>query len=321
MNCPHMHMIYKHNKVYKELPIRSQEFGTVYRNKDRGTLMGLMRVRGLTQNDAHIYCTEEQALEELVSVINIHRFTMILFGIKDYYIKLALPDFAKNPDKYFDDKNGWQKAIALLREAAKSSDIKVVEKTGEAAFYAPKFDFNIKSVTGREFGASTNQLDFGSGKRFGLMYTDKNGQEKPIPYIIHRAPLGADERFIGFLIEHYAGAFPIWLAPEQVRLITVNDSAELLIFAQKLHKQLQHVSIRSYLDNSNETVSKKIRNAELMKVPYTVVIGKNELDSGKLTPRVRSDLSAGFESETLSVENFIKTIQNEAKSRVLKSSL
>jgi threonyl-tRNA synthetase len=322
MNCPHMHMIVKaRQRSYRELPLRLAEFGTVYRNEDSGTLMGLMRVRGMTQNDAHIYCTEEQVVDELIAVIDLHRLYYDLFAIKDYYIELALPDFRKKPDKYFNDRKAWDKAISLLREAAKRSGIKVIEKAGEAAFYGPKFDFNIKSVTGREFGASTNQLDFGSGKRFGLMYTDKSGQEKSIPYIIHRAPLGSDERFIGFLIEHYGGAFPIWLAPEQVRLLTVNDSAKLAIFTQKIHSQLQHVNIRSTIDNSNETVSKKIRSAELMKIPYIVVIGEEELKSDKLKPRVRHDLSAGFKGELVSVENFIKTVQNEAKSRVGKSSL
>ncbi len=322
MNCPHMHMIYKSRPhSYRDLPIRYAEFGSVYRHEDSGTLMGLMRVRGMTQNDAHIYATEDQVVDELVSVMKMHQYYYDLFDIKDYYVELALPDIDRKPDKYFDDAKGWEKAVELLRAAAKKSGVKVIEKEGEAAFYGPKFDFNIRSVTGREFGASTNQLDFGSGKRFELMYADKDGQEKPVPYVIHRAPLGSDERFIGFLIEHYAGAFPVWLAPEQVRIITVNQEDKTVEFADKIHEQAKSLNVRSSVDNSNESVGKKIRNAEMMKVPYTIVIGEKEIASNEVVPRVRADMEVQKEHAARGVDEFLKTVANESKARVSKTSL
>ena len=322
MNCPPMHMIYKSRQhSYRDLPIRYAEFGAVYRYEDSGALMGLMRVRGMTQNDAHIYCTEEQAVNELVAVMELHKYYYELFNITDYYVELALPDLKGKPDKYFDDPVGWDKAIAILRQSAKKTGIKAVEKEGEAAFYGPKFDFNVKSAVGREFGASTNQLDFGSGKRFNLTYADKDGKEKNVPYIIHRAPLGSDERFIGFLIEHYGGAFPIWLAPEQIRLLTVNQEAKTTKFAGKILDEAKRLGLRVSADNSNESVGKKIRNAETMKIPYTLVIGEKEIKSGKVTPRVRNDIEVQKTHKAHKVEDFLKTVANEAKSRVSKTSL
>jgi threonyl-tRNA synthetase len=323
MNCPHMHMIYKARPhSYKDLPVRYAEFGTVYRNEDSGTLMGMMRVRGLTQNDAHIYTSEEKALDELVAIIEMHKFYYELFGLTqdDYYVELALPDFEKKPDKYFDDQQGWEKAASILREAAKQSGLEVIEKPGEAAFYGPKFDFNIRSATGREFGASTNQLDFGSGERFGLMYTDSDGKDKPVPYIIHRAPLGSDERFIGFLIEHYAGTFPVWMSPEQIRILTVNQEDKTLEFANDLYNKALDKGVRVEVDNANESVGKKIRAAEMAKTPYTIVVGDKEIESGTVTPRIRSDLIVN-EAPSIGIDEFIQTVANEAKSRVSKSSM
>lgn len=322
MNCPHMHMVYKARlHSYRDLPLRYAEFGTVYRYEESGTLMGMMRVRGMTQNDAHLYCTEDQVVDELVDVMSMHRYYYELFGIKDYYVELALPDFTRKKDKYFDDPEGWQRAVELLRAAAKKSGIKAIEKEGEAAFYGPKFDFNIKSVTGREFGASTNQLDFGSGKRFGLVFTDRDGQDKPVPYIIHRAPLGSTERFVGFLVEHYAGAFPVWLAPEQIRILTVNQEEPTVTFAQKVMEGAKELNLRATLDNSNESVGKKIRAAELMKIPYTIVIGEKEIESGEVVPRVRSDMEVKKPHEHHKIEDFLRTVANEAKTRVSKTSL
>lgn len=282
MNCPHMHMIYKSRKhSYKELPIRYAEFGTVYRYEDSGTLMGLMRVRGLTQNDAHIYCTEDQVIDELTKVMKLHAYYYDLFGLKDYYVELALPDFKNKKDKYFDNPDAWEKSVGILREAAKKTGIKVVENVGGAAFYGPKFDFNIKSVTGREFGASTNQLDFGSAERFGLTYTDNDGSEKIVPYIIHRAPLGSDERFIGFLIEQYRGAFPLWLAPVQLRVLPISDKQ--MDFAKKVDQILVDKGLRSEVDEENKTFGYKIRESTLQKVPYMIIIGDKEISSSDLS--------------------------------------
>lgn len=310
MNCPHMHMIYKSKKrSYKELPVRYAEFGTVYRYEDSGTLMGLMRVRGLTQNDAHIYCSEEQAIDELVSVMKLHTYYYNLFGIKDYYIELALPDFEKKKDKYFDNPDAWEKSVHILREAAKRLGVDVVENKGGAAFYGPKFDFNIKSVTGREFGASTNQLDFGSGERFGLTYVDKSGLEKIVPYVIHRAPLGSDERFIGFLIEHYGGAFPVWLSPVQVQIIPITDRNNQ--YGQNILEQFFAANIRTELDDRGEKMQGKIRDAQLQKIPYMLIIGDREEREGKVAVRTREGKNLG----SMTLNKFLDKIKKEIESK------
>lgn len=310
MNCPHMHMIYKSSKrSYKELPIRYAEFGTVYRYEDSGTLFGLMRVRGMTQNDAHIYCTEDQVLDELINVMKLHTYYYDILGIKDYYVELALPDFKKNKDKYFDNPKAWEKSVSILREAAKKLHIEVVENEGGAAFYGPKFDFNVKSAIGREFGASTNQLDFGSGERFGLTYVDKKGSEKIVPYIIHRAPLGSDERFIGFLIEHFGGAFPTWLSPVQVQIVPITDRN--LKYAQNVLEQLISSDIRVDLDERAETMQAKIRDAQLQKIPYMLIIGDREEKDGKVTVRTRSGENLGV----VSLEEFTKQLKSKIESK------
>ncbi len=293
MNCPHMHMIYKFKpRSYKDLPIRYAEFGTVYRHEDSGTLLGLLRVRGHTTNDAHIYCAKEHVIPEIVKVMEMHSYYYNLFGIKDFYVELALPDFDKKADKYFNDRDAWKKATELLRDAAKEINISVVEKEGGAAFYGPKFDFNVKSVIGREFGASTNQLDFGSGERFKLTYINKTGVKETIPYIIHRAPLGSEERFIGFLIEHYAGSFPVWLSPVQVVLVPITDLE--IDYAQKVKSRLEEVNIRVELDDRTETMQSKIRDAENKKVPYIFVLGKKEQASDSVSVRLRGRKDFGI---------------------------
>lgn len=306
MNCPHMHMLYKARKhSYRELPIRYAEFGTVYRYEDSGTLFGLMRVRGLTQNDAHIYCTEDNVMEEILSVMKMHMLYFELFQIKDYYVELALPDFKNKKDKYFDNPAAWEKAIAILREAAKQANIQVVENEGGAAFYGPKFDFNIKSAIGKEFGISTNQLDFGSGERFGLKYSDKNSTEQTIPYIVHRAPLGSDERLIGFLIEHYAGAFPTWLSPIQVKIVPISDKHQG--YAQKLLEQLQSSSIRAEIDSHSDTMQSKIRDAQIQKIPYILVVGDREMQNGTVAVRKYGSK----DSSVISFDEFLSLIQQE----------
>lgn len=312
MNCPHMHMIFKAKQhSYREFPIRYAEFGTVYRFEDSGTLMGLMRVRGLTQNDAHIYCIDEdQALEELVKVMKMHTYYYELFGIKDYYIELALPDFDKKKDKYFDNPQGWEKSLSILKKAAEKSGVEVREDHGGAAFYGPKFDFNIKSVTGRTFGASTNQLDFGSGERFGLKYTDKNGEEKIIPYIIHRAPLGSDERFIGFLIEHYGGAFPTWLAPTQVMIVPITERNNE--YGQKVLEQLKGSGLRAEIDEQAETMQAKIRSAQLQKIPYMLIIGDREEKDHKVAVRTRKGENLGV----LALDEFLDKITTEVDQKL-----
>jgi threonyl-tRNA synthetase len=311
MNCPHMHMIYKFKKrSYKELPLRFAEFGTVYRHEDSGTLMGLLRVRGHTTNDAHIYLTEEHVIDELVNVLKLHEFYYKLFGVNDYYVELALPDFTKKKDKYFDNPKSWKKSIELLREAARQSKINVVEKVGGAAFYGPKFDFNIKSSIGREFSASTNQLDFGSGKRFNLTYVTKDGSERIIPYIIHRAPLGSEERFIGFLIEHYAGAFPLWLSPIQVKILPITKRN--MSYSHLILEELKKNNVRVELDDRNETLQAKIRDSQIQKIPYMIIVGDNEEKDGKISIRTRN----GKGQEQIDLANFIKEIKEEVDKKL-----
>lgn len=306
MNCPHTHMVYKALRhTYKEFPIRYAEFGTVYRYEKSGELLGMLRVRGFTQNDAHIYVTEEDVLEEMVKVMELHTRYYKIFGLKDYYVELALPDLEKKKDKYFDNPKAWEKSVALLREAAKKVNIEVVEKVGGAAFYGPKFDFNIKSVTGREFGASTNQLDFGSGERFKMTYIDRDGSEKIVPYVIHRAPLGADERFIGFLIEHYGGAFPTWLSPTQVMIVPITDRN--LKYGQNVLEQLKSAQIRAEMDERAEKMQAKIRDAQLQKIPYMLIIGDREEKEGKVAVRTREGKDLG----AIDLSAFIDTITKE----------
>ncbi len=308
MNCPFTHLIYNARKrSYKELPIRYAEYGSVYRNEDSGTLLGLLRVRGMTQNDAHIYCTEDQALGEVLGVMKLHDYYYKLLGIENYYIELALPDFKARPEKYFDDKRAWGKAIAILRKAARSLNIDVIEKKGEAAFYGPKFDFKIESVTGREFGISTNQLDFGSGKRFGLTYTNNSGKEKTVPYIIHRAPLGSTERFIGFLIERYAGAFPAWLSPVQTQVLAVSKKQE--VYAKRVLKALRDNNIRAQLTSGNETLGKRIREGEMQKIPYLLVVGDKEVKTNSVAIRKRGKKDIEIQKLTKFVEKITEEIE------------
>ncbi len=293
MNCPHTHMIYKaYPHSYKELPIRYAEYGTVYRYELSGTLAGLLRVRGFTQNDAHIYCTEAQVEEEFLTVMKLHEFWYKqIFGITDFYMRLSLP--AKDKKKYVQLPEGWEKATKMLRSAMKKSGLPFIEVVGEAAFYGPKVDFQIKSVIGREETASTNQLDFLATKRFNLTYKDQNGKDQPL-YVIHRAPLGSHERFIAFLLEHYAGAFPLWMSPEQVWILPISD--QFLAFAKTVEEQLQKASngeLRTMIKGENETLGKKIREGEIQKIPYLLIVGEKEQQTDTVSVRQRGKGNIG----------------------------
>ena len=290
MNCPHTHMIYKAQPhSWRDLPIRYAEYGTVYRYELSGTLAGLLRTRGFTQNDAHIYCREDQVEEEFLTVMKLHEYWYKeVFGITDFYMRLSLP--ARDKKKYAGLPTGWKKAVELIRGAMKKSGVPFTEAEGEAAFYGPKVDFQIKSAIGREESASTNQLDFLATERFNLTYTDADGKKKPL-YVIHRAPLGSHERFIAFLIEHYAGAFPAWLAPVQAAILPVSE--KFLGYAESVLKALQEKNIRAELDASNETLGKKIRAAEMQKVPYLLVVGEREASTGTVAVRERSKGAVG----------------------------
>jgi len=293
MNCPHHHMIFKSKpRSYKDLPIRFAEYGMVYRFEQSGTLFGLMRVRAIQQNDAHIYCTLEQAEDEFLKVLELHEYYYNTLGLTkdDYYIAFGLPDPNKK-DKYHGDKATWDKAEELMRKACKRSGIRSVDDVGGAAFYGPKTDFTIRSSIGREFAISTNQLDLFMPQRFNLEYTDQDGSKK-LCAVIHRAPLGSHERFIGFLIEHFGGAFPVWLSPVQVQIIPISDKQH--DYALKLQNMFVERSLRAEVDDRSETMQAKIRDAQLQKTPYMLVVGDREVQNNEVSVRLRTgeDLKA-----------------------------
>lgn len=308
MNCPHTHMIYKSEPhSYKELPIRYAEYGQVYRYELSGTLAGLLRVRGFSQNDAHIYCREDQVEEEFLNVMKLHEFWYKkVFGITDFYMRLSLP--AKDKTKFADMPEGWEKAVEILRKIMKKSGLPYVEAEGEAAFYGPKVDFQIKSVVGREETASTNQLDFLATTRFDLTYKDKDGKDKPM-YVIHRSPLGSHERFIAFLIEHFAGTFPLWLAPIQVEIIPVGEKFEK--YGAEIKEGLIKAGIRVIMKSPDETLGKRIREAEMMKIPYVLVVGEKEEKNKSVNVRHYKEGQVG----EISLDDFIQKLTKEIKDK------
>ncbi len=320
MNCPHHHMIYeKLVESYRDLPLRLSEHAGLYRYELSGTLTGLIRMRGpITQNDSHTYATTEQLKQEFRDVLEMFREVYAQTGIEDYWFRLSLPDFEK--DKFAKESDKWEFAAKIIREVLEESKLPYQEGVGEAAFYGPKLDVQIKNVLGKEDTIATVQIDILVPERMGLTYVDSDGQEKH-PFVIHKSIMGAFERFIAFLLEKTAGNLPIWLAPEQVRVITVNQEDKTVAFADDIVVQAKNLGVRVTVDNSNESVGKKIRAAELMKIPYTVVIGEKEMASRELTPRIRKDLIVQELQNSYTVEEFFNTVAHEAKSRVSKTSL
>ncbi len=297
MNCPHHHMIYRARpRSYRELPYRIAEYGTVYRYEKSGQLLGMMRVRGFSQNDAHIYCTYEQAKAEFLEVMRLHDSYYKSLGITDFYMVLALRD-PDNKDKYHDDDLMWERAEKITREAMDESGIPYVEDIGGAAHYGPKVDFIIRSVTGKEFAASTNQVDLYTPERFGLTYRDASGAEEPV-VVIHRAPLGSHERFVAYLTEHFAGSFPVWLAPEQAVVIPVMP--EMDDYAIEVRDRLVTEDIRAHADLSDARLSAKVRTAVTRKIPLILVVGRREADERTVTVRYRSG-----EEITTSLDAFV----------------
>ena len=300
MNCPHHHKIFAARKrSYRDLPLRLAEYGQVYRFEDSGSLSGLLRVRGMCMNDAHIYCTEENLTEEFLAVMDLHRRVYDVLGLSNYHMRFSTwdPEDPKGKEKYVNDPAAWEKSERLVRAAMVQSGLPFVEVKGEAAFYGPKIDVQFRTVTGREETASTNQLDFAVPARLGLHYTGPDNAEHT-PYCIHRAPLGTHERFIAFLIEHYGGAFPTWLAPVQVRLLTISDRFDE--YAQKVSRQLRQSFVRAEVDMSGDRLQKKIRLASTQKVPNVLIIGEQEVADGTVTLR-----RYGIEQqETLTVAAF-----------------
>lgn len=320
MNCPHHHMIYeKLVNSYRDLPLRLSEHAGLYRYELSGTLTGLIRMRGpITQNDSHTYVTPQQVEAEFSEVLQLFEEVYLETGVKDYWFRLSLPDFSK--EKYAGNKEEWERAGDIIRRCLQSAKADFVEELDEAAFYGPKVDVQIRNVLGKEDSIATVQLDIVVPERMGLKYVDTEGKEQQ-PLIIHKSILGSFERFMAFLLEQTEGRLPVWLAPEQVRIVTLNGEEDVVYFATEVATQAKRVGLRVAVDADNESVGKKIRKAELMKIPYTIVIGQKELESGELVPRIRKDMEVNTEHTPCTIEEFLKTVANEAKSRVSKTSL
>lgn len=315
MNCPHHHKIFAAEpKSYKDLPLRLAEYGTCYRYEQSGELFGLMRVRCLHMNDAHIYCTKEQFYEEFKAVNEMYLKYFKIFGIDKYVMRLSLHDPKKLGQKYVDEPQLWKETEELVRDVLIKTNTPFVEVQDEAAFYGPKIDVQIWSIIGREFTLATNQVDFAQGRRFKLEFTNQDNKAET-PLIIHRAPLGTHERFIGFLLEHYAGKFPLWLAPVQVKVLPISD--KFMDYAKSVSDKLKKADIRSEVDDRNEKIGKKIRDAEMLKVPYMLVVGEKEVSENKVAIRRHGKGDAGVKG----VEDFISEAVVEIKNRGVISAM
>ena len=285
MNCPHHHKIYAARpKSYRDLPVRLSEYGTCYRYEKSGQLFGLMRVRSMQMNDAHIYCTKDQFKDEFLAVCKMYLYYFDIFGIDKYQLRLGLHDAEGLGKKYIDEPELWQQTEAEVREALQEGNIDHVEISGEAAFYGPKIDVQVWSAIGKEFTLATNQVDFAIPKRFGLTFTDEGGGEQT-PLCIHRAPLSTHERFVGFLIEHFGGDFPLWLAPVQVAVLPVSD--KVIDYARNVETTLKEAGIRVQLNDQPDKVGAKIRQAELQRINVMLVVGEKEAQNNQVALRRR----------------------------------
>jgi threonyl-tRNA synthetase len=306
MNCPLHHKIFgSKGRSYRDLPIRLAEYGTCYRYEKSGELFGLMRVRSMQMNDAHIYVSEDQFEQEFLGVVDMYLSYFKLFGFSKYVMRLSLHGKAGLGKKYVGNERLWIKTEDMVRSAMINGGVPYVEAEDEAAFYGPKIDVQVWSSIGREFSLATNQVDFAVPERFDLKFTNKEGNEE-VPLCIHRAPLGTHERMVGFLIEHYAGNFPVWLSPEQVRVIPITDGQNE--YANGIVQQLRENGIRAHADISAQRMNAKIRQAQLMKVPYMLVIGENEMNAGQVSLRVRD----GSQQNNILLAEFI----TRAKDRI-----
>ena len=312
MNCPHHHKLFGAvQRSYRDLPLRLAEYGACYRYEQSGELFGLMRVRSMQMNDAHIYCTEEQFEQEFRAVNEMYLKYFKIFGIDKYVMRFSTHDPAKLGQKFVDQPELWKKTEDMVRNVLIRSGINYVEVPNEAAFYGPKIDVQVWSAIGREFTIATNQVDFAVPARFGLTYKDRDNTEKT-PLCIHRAPLGTHERFIGFLIEHYAGNFPLWLAPEQVRVMTIGDEDPLVDAAKDLHAELRGLGIRAELDISSDKINGKIQRAEQAKVHTMLVIGKRDLEAGAVSVREHGKGNLGAKPRAEVVAALADAIKNRA---------
>jgi threonyl-tRNA synthetase len=317
MNCPHHQQIYaSRSRSYRDLPLKYMETTTVYRDEKAGELMGLSRVRAITQDDSHTFCRSDQIDEVIEMMIKVVQEFYTTIGL-DLRFRLSFRDDSPN---YLGEPELWDKSQNIMKEIVEKLNLKYVEGKGEAAFYGPKIDFMADDSMGRELQLATVQLDFVQPERFNLKYADEDGSEKT-PVMIHLAIMGSIERFLAAYIEHSMGRFPVWLSPEQVRVITVNQEDATVNYAESIVKKADTLGLRFSLDNSNESVGKKIRSAELYKVPYTVVIGNQEIESGNLKPRIRDDLKTSETEKEYPIDEFLNSINKENSDRLTKSSL
>ena len=312
INCPMHHKIYGSKpRSYRDLPIRLAEYGTCYRYEKSGELFGLMRVRSMQMNDAHIYCAEEQFEQEFMAVIDLYKKYFDLFDIEKFVMRLSLHNKEGLGKKYVDNERLWLKTEDMVRNAMTNGKVPFVEATNEAAFYGPKVDVQIWSAIGKEFTLATNQVDFAQPGRFNLAFMNKEGVEET-PLCIHRAPLSTHERMIGFLLEHYAGNFPVWLSPEHVRVIPITDPQNE--YAENIVRQLRDQGIRAGADVGAQRMNAKIRAAQLMKVPYMLVVGENEAQAGQVSLRVRD----GSRADNIPLAEFIARAKDRISTRSSK---
>ena len=315
MNCPHHHKVFDaEQKSYKDLPYRIAEYGTCYRYEDSGALFGIMRSRVLHMNDAHIYCTKEQFYEEFSKVNQLYQKNFELFGVTDYKMRLSLHEPSKLGQKYVNNPELWLETEDMVRKVLVDLGVKFEEVADEAAFYGPKIDVEMKSAIGRWFTMATNQVDFSSAEKFNLNFKNSSNEEER-PLIIHRAPLGTHERYIGFLIEHFAGNFPTWLAPQQVAILPISD--KFLPYAHEVNAAMRQAGIRSKADDRNEKIGKKIRDAEMMKIPYMMIIGEKEMAENKVSVRIHGQGDKGM----LALDEVVDKLKQEIKNRSLEHIL
>ena len=311
MNCPHHHKIYSaFPRSYRDLPIRLSEYGTCYRYEKSGQLFGLMRVRSMQMNDAHIYCTKESFKEEFLSVCNMYLYYFNIFGIDKYRMRLSLHSKDGLGEKYVNDPELWLETEQWVREALAEGKLDFEEVEGEAAFYGPKIDVQVWSAIGKEFTLATNQVDFAVPRKFGLSYKDENGKDRT-PLCIHRAPLSTHERFIGFLIEHFGGNFPLWLAPVQVAILPISD--KVLNYSNFIYNELKSVGVRSILNSRPDKIGAKIRQAEIEKINIMLIIGEKEVEEKKVSVRRRFEGNTG----TIGIDELKLILVKEIKTRSL----
>jgi threonyl-tRNA synthetase len=309
MNCPHHHRIFAAEpRSYRDLPLRLAEYGANYRYEQSGELFGLMRVRSLNMNDAHIYCTEDQFAQEFNAVNEMYLKYFKIFGLDKHVMRFSTHDPTKLGQKFVNEPELWKKTEDMVRDVLKNSGINYVEVPNEAAFYGPKIDVQVWSVIGREFTLATNQVDFAVPGRFGLVYRDKDNTEKT-PLCIHRAPLGTHERFIGFLIEHYAGNFPLWLAPDQVRVLTIGDDEKLVNYAKPIVAELRAHQVRADADFGTDKINGKVLRAEETRVHTMLVIGPRDMEANNVSVRLHGKGNQGAKPKDEVIAGILQAIK------------